>query len=156
MSETKSRVFKYKNETIQDPGPQFTNEMVRDLLAQSFPAVANGKIDINETDDATIITFKDAPKRNAFGGDRERIAAVVDQLLKIVPEQGEAVDSAEATEPDVVFDVSGVVNIQDLFHFGDLYAEEEGQQTRTLTMHALVARLQKMQPSPFNGIVIGL
>lgn len=64
----KSRVFVYERREYADPGVQFSNEAVRDMLARTFGALAGGEIAVNEQDERTVVTFSPRPQRKGLGG----------------------------------------------------------------------------------------
>ena len=53
-----SRVFKYNDQTYQDPGPEYTVDEVKKHLASIYPEVSQAEVQTKDIEDGTQeITF---------------------------------------------------------------------------------------------------
>jgi PRTRC genetic system protein C len=52
--EPKVRVFRYEDQTYEDPGPEFTNEDVRASLVAVFPELAKATIETTDLPDGRV------------------------------------------------------------------------------------------------------
>ena len=60
---SKRRVFRYKDQEFTDPGAEFSNEQVLQVVAASIPELAGGDIKTEDEGDVTVVTFEPKPKR---------------------------------------------------------------------------------------------
>lgn len=77
----KPRVFVYEGREYADPGVQFSNETVRDMLARTFGALAGGEIDVKEQEKQTVVTFTPRPQRKGGG---VTLLGIIDEYEKAI------------------------------------------------------------------------
>lgn len=58
MSNTVTRIFKYDQHTIPDPGSQWTIDQVREHLSSVFPELAHATHSTQTVDEKQVITFR--------------------------------------------------------------------------------------------------
>lgn len=79
----KPRVFIFEGDEYADPGAQYSNEDVRDLLARTFGALAGGIIKEDEQEERIVVNLKPRPehKANGLAFSRERSCMACDGPL---------------------------------------------------------------------------
>ena len=97
-----SRVFKYKELVFADPGEQFTNEAVLDILSKTFPELVGGKIATLTSADGntTTVTFEPKAKRNGADAPPLKIAVLAhrERLAREAAKAAEAERLAKAAK----------------------------------------------------------
>lgn len=89
MSEgtTKKRVFVYEGRQFEDPGDEYTDEQVRDMLARTFGPLNGGNIDREEKDDAVYVTLTPRPQHKGAGAPVDDVLAALGYEVEQIPQQ---------------------------------------------------------------------